>query len=113
MRPPLPAGWRGFGLGEKPMRTYQPRMAYHPRMASSAYLERRSQSLLTMGLIGLLVAGFVAFAGVVLGGNARNLILFACFGAGALLTAISLKDWRAGVPIFFVWIVLEDLARKY
>src|SRR5713101_5277914 len=49
----------------------------------------------------------------IVAGSDRNLL---SFGTGLVACAIILHimtDWRSGVILFLVWLVFEDLARKY
>ena len=65
------------------------------------------------------VLGLMVFATIwelaawIVAGSDRNLIMF---GLGLVVLAIVvhiLNDWRSGVLLFLVWLLFEDLARKY
>lgn len=63
-------------------------------------------------LIGLLGAAWV-LAGWIVAGQSTKLVLagFVLVG-GAMMLAI-LNNWRSGIYLFVIWLLLEDLARKY
>src|ERR1700736_5798321 len=65
-------------------------------------------------LLGLMVFGFIwIFTSLVISGSDSTLIMFGLsFVVGALVVHI-LNDWRAGVLLFLIWLLFEDLARKY
>jgi len=46
-------------------------------------------------------------------GNLRLLVLVFSFGAVFAFVLLTLRNWQAGIIIFFIWIALEDLVRKY
>jgi hypothetical protein len=75
--------------------------------------ERNKQSLITVAvwLMGLWVAWTV---GHWVAGGETNLLIFAA--VGLVLVAIALmivRNWRAGFYFFLVWLLFEDLIRKY
>jgi hypothetical protein len=64
--------------------------------------------------MGLVIVGIIwELAAWVVAGSDKNLIMF---GLGAVVIALVvhiLNDWRTGVLFFLVWLLFEDLARKY
>src|SRR5271170_7976349 len=66
------------------------------------------------GVMGLIVLAIIwELAAWIVAGSDKNLIMF---GLGLVVIAIVfniLNDWRSGVLIFLVWLLFEDLARKY
>lgn len=66
------------------------------------------------GVLGLVVLAVIwELAAWIVAGSDRNLIMF---GLGLVVIALVfniLNDWRTGVLIFLVWLLFEDLARKY
>jgi hypothetical protein len=66
---------------------------------------------LLIGLLGLAV-GYLA-SQEVLSGDTSSLI-FILLGSGAMVAVVTiLNDWRKGLYLFFGWLFVEDLARKY
>jgi hypothetical protein len=65
-------------------------------------------------VMGLVVLGVIwEMATWIIAGSDQMLIMF---GLGLVLCAIVvyiLKDWRSGVLLFMLWLLFEDLARKY
>lgn len=65
-------------------------------------------------VMGLLLLGLIwEVATWIISGSDRALLIF---GLGVVLCAAVvhiLKDWRSGVLIFLLWLLFEDLARKY
>ncbi len=65
-------------------------------------------------IIGSAVLGLVwELASWIIAGSDQTLLMF---GLGLLMCAMVvhiLNDWRSGVLIFLVWLLFEDLARKY
>src|ERR1035437_981152 len=64
-----------------------------------------------MGLVVLAVIWELA-AWIVMGSD-TNLIMFGLSLVVVALVVHILNDWRGGVLIFLVWLLFEDLARKY
>jgi hypothetical protein len=64
-----------------------------------------------MGLIILAVIWEVA--SWIVAGSDQNLIMFGLSLVVAALVVHILNDWRSGVLVFLVWLLFEDLARKY
>jgi hypothetical protein len=64
--------------------------------------------------MGLIVIGLIwELATWIIAGSDETLILFGLTIVVAALVVHILNDWRAGVLFFLVWLLFEDLARKY
>jgi hypothetical protein len=75
--------------------------------------ERNKQSLITVvvWLMGLWVAWTV---GHWVAGGETDLLIFAAIGVVLVAIALMiLRNWRAGFYFFLVWLLFEDLIRKY
>src|SRR5579863_4033150 len=73
----------------------------------------RNQALIGIGLfiLGLWLAWQVA--GEIAAENTRS-IIFAVLGFAACAVVVTvLRNWRTGFYLFFVWLMFEDLVRKY
>lgn len=73
----------------------------------------RNQALIGFGLfvIGIWLAWQVG--GKIVGGDLEG-IVFGALGFGACVAAFTiLRNWRSGFYLFLVWLLFEDLARKY
>src|ERR1700737_117067 len=76
----------------------------------SAAGKRQIQGL----VLGLLVLGVIwELASWILAGADQTLILFGLTLVVCALIVQILNDWRTGVLLFLVWLLFEDLARKY
>src|SRR6267378_6984726 len=76
----------------------------------SAAGKRQNQGL----IVGLLVLGLIwALTSWIVAGSDQMLIMSGLtFVVCALIVQI-LNDWRTGVLLFLIWLLFEDLARKY
>ncbi len=64
--------------------------------------------------MGLVVLGVVwELATWIIGGSNTSLIFFGLSLVVIALVVHILNDWRTGVLVFLVWLLFEDLARKY
>ena len=72
---------------------------------------RRQIQGLVMGLIVLGVTWEMATW--IVAGSDQMAILFGLGVVGCALVVHILKDWRSGVLLFMLWLLFEDLARKY
>src|ERR1700676_5369581 len=65
-------------------------------------------------VMGLVVLGLIwELASWIIAGSDQTLIMF---GLGIVVIAVIvqiLNDWRSGVLLFLIWLLFEDLARKY
>ena len=65
-------------------------------------------------VIGLIVLGVIwQLASWIVAGSDKNLIMFGLSFVVIALVVHTLNDWRSGVLVFLVWLLFEDLARKY
>ncbi len=64
-----------------------------------------------MGLVVLAVIWELATW--IIAGSDKNLIMFGLSLVVVALVVHTLNDWRGGVLVFLVWLLFEDLARKY
>jgi hypothetical protein len=73
----------------------------------------RQQSLIGFGLLVIGVCIAWKIGGTIANGDMRT-VEFAALGFAACGAALAiLKNWRMGFYFFFVWLLFEDLARKY
>ena len=63
--------------------------------------------------VGPLNAAASYLAGWIADGNSTDLTLVAIAAIGVAFSIALLKDWRYGVYCFLVWLVFEDLIRKF
>ena len=73
----------------------------------------RNQALIGVSLfvLGLWLAWEVG--GKIVANDERSLIFGVLIFAGCLVAAMILRNWRTGFYLFFVWMMFEDLFRKY
>src|ERR1700686_295158 len=71
----------------------------------------RQIKALVMGLI--VMAVIWELAAWIVAGSDSNLIMFGLSMVVVALIVHILNDWRGGVLVFLVWLLFEDLARKY
>lgn len=73
----------------------------------------RNQALIGIGLfvLGLWLAWEVG--GKIVAGDERSLIFGVLIFAGCMVAAMILRNWRTGFYLFFIWMMIEDLVRKY
>jgi hypothetical protein len=73
----------------------------------------RQQSLIGFGL--LVIGVWIAFkiGGTIANGDMRTLEFAALGFAGCGAALAILQNWRTGFYFFFIWLLFEDLARKY
>jgi len=65
-------------------------------------------------VVGLVILGVIwELAAWIVAGSDRTLLLFGTTVIACALILHILSDWRSGVILFLVWLVFEDLARKY
>ncbi len=64
--------------------------------------------------MGLVVLGIIwELAAWIVAGSDKNLIMFGLSLVVIALVFNILNDWRSGVLVFLIWLLFEDLARKY
>ena len=73
----------------------------------------RNQPLIGLCLfaIGMLLAWQVGSK--IVSNDERSLIFGALIFAGCIVVVMTLRNWRTGFYLFFVWMLFEDLFRKY
>src|ERR1700693_3540576 len=71
----------------------------------------RQVKALVMGLVVLAVIW--ELASWVVAGSDKNLIMFGLSLVVVALVVHILNNWRSGVLLFLLWLLFEDLARKY
>jgi hypothetical protein len=71
----------------------------------------RQMKAAVMGLVVLAVIW--ELAAWIVAGSDKNLIMFGLTLVVVALVVNILNDWRSGVLVFLVWLLFEDLARKY
>jgi hypothetical protein len=65
-------------------------------------------------VIGLVVLAIIwELSAWIVAGSDKNLIMFGLSLVVVALVVHILNDWRSGVLVFLVWLLFEDLARKY
>src|ERR1700688_3239423 len=65
-------------------------------------------------VMGLIIVGVIwELAAWIVAGSDKNLIMFGMSLVVVALVVHILNDWRSGVLVFLVWLLFEDLARKY
>src|SRR5580704_7004058 len=65
-------------------------------------------------VMGLVVLGLMwGLASWIVAGSGKVLLTFVLSMVMCAMIVHILKDWRSGVIVFLVWILFEDLARKY
>jgi hypothetical protein len=73
----------------------------------------RNQALIGLGLFALSVLAAWQVGNEVAHSDFRGL-MFVALGGGAVVAALAiLRRWRTGFYLFLVWLLFEDLARKY
>jgi hypothetical protein len=82
-------------------------------MLSSRLPAARSQALLGFSLLLLALWAAWQIGGTIASGDLRS-IEFATLGFAACVVAVAvLRNWRTGFYLFLVWMLFEDLTRKY
>jgi hypothetical protein len=72
-----------------------------------------NQALIGLGFaVFALLAGW-QIAGVIAANDMRKLLFVAIAAAGCAAAVAILNNWRRGFYLFFVWMMFEDLVRKY
>ena len=72
-----------------------------------------NQTLIGFGLLVFAVLAGWQISGLIATNNTRNLFFIAILAAGCAASIAILNNWRRGFYMFFVWMMFEDLARKY
>src|SRR5579863_7530815 len=65
-------------------------------------------------VIGLVILAVIwELAAWIVAGSDTNLVMFGLSLVVVALVVHILNDWRGGVLVFLIWLLFEDLARKY
>jgi hypothetical protein len=65
-------------------------------------------------VMGLMVLGLIwELASWIIAGADQTLIVFGLAIVVITIVVYILKDWRSGVLFFLIWLLFEDLARKF
>jgi hypothetical protein len=81
------------------------------QLAAGSYSGRRQVQGLVIGLVFLAIIW--ALAAWIVAGSDKNLVMFGLGLVFCALVAYIQTDWRSGVLLFLVWLLFDDLARKY
>jgi hypothetical protein len=82
-------------------------------MISARIPANRTQALVSVVVLGLSLWSAWIIGGWVFANDEKTLALVALAIAGVVIALRIAKDWRTGLYSFFVWLLFEDLARKY
>src|SRR5216684_793717 len=65
-------------------------------------------------VLGLVVLGLIwEMASWIIAGSDQTLVMFGLALVASAMVVHILNDWRSGVLLFLVWLLFEDLARKF
>jgi len=73
----------------------------------------RSQALVGLGFFFLMVCIAWGIGIQIVDNDVRSLTYGSLIFAGCFVGATALRNWRAGFYMFFIWMIFEDLVRKY
>jgi hypothetical protein len=73
----------------------------------------RSQALIGLGVFSVAILLALQIGTVISGRDMRALIYAAAGLAGSFVVVTILRNWRTGFYLFLVWMLFEDLFRKY
>jgi len=73
----------------------------------------RTQALIGIGFMGIALLAAWQIGGKIAIGDTAFLIYAALGFAACAATVVIMQNWRTGFYIFFVWMMFEDLVRKY
>jgi len=73
----------------------------------------RRSPLVALGFLILTVLAIYQASNFILSGDTSSLILASLFFSFAVIVVAMLNNWRNGLYFFLVWLLFEDLARKY
>src|SRR5271163_3869686 len=82
-------------------------------MSNARIPAMRNQALISISLfvLGLWLAWEIG--GKLVADDVRSIVFGALALAGCVAAVIVLRNWRAGFYMFLVWMLFEDLVRKY
>jgi hypothetical protein len=78
----------------------------HSRLHQPRLVKGLAVATLAVGLVWIL-------PGLIVSGDLKDLIFPLAVGAGAILLIAVVDNWRNGVYVFVIWLVFEDLIRKF
>lgn len=73
----------------------------------------RNQAIIGVGLFGLALWGAWQSGGKIAAGDTTSLIYIALGFAACVVAVTILRNWRSGFYLFLVWLLFEDLVRKF
>ena len=73
----------------------------------------RRSPLVALGFLVLTVLAIYQASNFILSGDTSSLILATLFFSFAVIVVAMLNNWRNGLYFFLIWLLFEDLARKY
>jgi hypothetical protein len=73
----------------------------------------RDQALIGIGLFGVALWAAWQAGGKIVDGDMQSIIYAVLALAGGAVVITVLRNWRTGFYLFFVWMLFEDLVRKY
>jgi hypothetical protein len=73
----------------------------------------RNQALIGMSLFVLALWLAWEVGGKIVAEDIRSILLATMVFAGCVVVGTALRNWRTGFYLFFVWMLFEDLVRKY
>lgn len=74
---------------------------------------RRNQELIGLGLFALAFWLAWELGGKIAAQDTQSIALLTLFIAGCAVAVMILRGWRSGFYLFLVWVLFEDLVRKY
>jgi len=73
----------------------------------------RNQSLIGIALLGMGIWFAYEIGGRIAAEDLRSIEFFALIFVGCVVAVATLRNWRHGFYLFLVWLLFEDLVRKY
>ena len=82
-------------------------------MLSPRISATKNQAIIGIGMFALAFWAAWQVGGKIVGEDMRSVVYAVLiFAAGAVIVTV-LRNWRTGFYLFFVWMLIEDLVRKY
>src|SRR5713226_3181119 len=82
-------------------------------LGSAARPSARNQLVVTWGLLFIALIAAWMIGGLISAEDMRSLEYTVLFFAICVIAVTILRSWRNGFYLFLVWLLFEDLARKY
>ena len=82
-------------------------------MQNAAGILRSNKFRANFAAFGFMAVGAWLLSRWIITGEFRSLIFAAAILAGILIFLATLQDWRRGLYLFLIWLVFEDLIRKF